>query len=64
MLLKTHNKGFGSGTTTIITRESTNIIPTFAPTPEPSTLVLFAGCFVGLAGWAGWRRWKGAKAAA
>jgi hypothetical protein len=58
-LLGTHNLGFTRGTTTLVTRGTTTTITTFAPSPEPSTLLLFAGCFLGLAGWAGWRRWKG-----
>jgi hypothetical protein len=58
-MFRTHVKGFRTGATKIHTRETDNILPSFAPGPEPSTLVLFAGCFVGLAGWTGWRRWKG-----
>jgi hypothetical protein len=62
LVVRTHAKGFRSGSTDIITRESSTVLTTFAPSPEPSTLVLFSGCFVGLAGWTGWRRWRGAKA--
>jgi hypothetical protein len=61
-MVRTHVKGFRAGTSTLISRETVNIPPAFAPGPEPSTLVLFAGCFLGLAGWTGWRRWKSAKA--
>jgi hypothetical protein len=65
VVIKTHVKGFRSGTTTIVGPESSTIVPTFAPGPEPSTLVLFAGSFLGLVGWTGWRRWrKGAASAA
>ena len=57
-MIRTHLKGFHGGSSTLINREVPAPIPSFAPGPEPSTLVLFAGCFLGLAGWTGWRRWK------
>jgi hypothetical protein len=61
-MVRTHVKGFTTGTKNIITRETSSIEPSFAPGPEPSTVVLFAGCFLGLAGWTGWRRWNSARA--
>jgi hypothetical protein len=60
-MIRTHTKGFRAGGGTLISRETINNPPVFAPGPEPSTLVLFAGCFLGLAGWTGWRRWKTTK---
>ena len=38
-------------------------LPGFAPTPEPGTLLLFGGSFLGLAGARALRRWKNAKKA-
>ena len=60
-MIRTHVKGFHGGSSTLINREVPAPIPTFAPGPEPSTLVLFAGCFLGLAGWTVWRRWETSK---
>jgi hypothetical protein len=58
-VVRTHNTGgYRPGSTSTI-GGATVTVGSFAPGPEPSTLVLFAGCFLGLAGWAGWRRWKG-----
>jgi hypothetical protein len=57
-MIRTHVKGFGGGSSTLINREVPAPVPSFAPNPEPSTLILFGGCFVGLAGWTGWHRWK------
>jgi hypothetical protein len=56
-VISTHAKTFVAGSTSLI-NGAVSTVGTFAPGPEPSTLVLFGGCFLGLAGWAGWRRWK------
>jgi hypothetical protein len=55
--IRTNVKGFRAGSTTIVGGVST-IAPDLAAGHEPSALVLFAGCFLGLAVWMGWRRWK------
>jgi hypothetical protein len=60
-VIRTHSKTFRAGSTSTIDG-AVATVGTFAPGPEPSTIVLFAGCFLGLAGWAGWRRWKAGSA--
>jgi hypothetical protein len=62
-VISTHVKAFRAGSTSILNGAAVTV-STFAPGPEPSALVLFGGCFLGLAGWAGWRRWRGRSVSA
>jgi hypothetical protein len=49
--------GFKAGTSNL-SNSVAHQFSTFAPTPEPASLVLLGGCFVGLAGACGWRRFR------
>jgi hypothetical protein len=59
-VIRTNVKGFRAGSTTMVGGGVSTITPDLAGGPEPSALVLFAGCFLGLAAFTGWRRWKSA----
>ncbi len=63
LVIKTNATGYStSGSAGTIEFGNTGIgvaqfSKTFAPSPEPTSLVLLGGCVVGLAGVGAWRRW-------
>jgi hypothetical protein len=58
LVIRTNAGGYGTGGTTSVIDSVAVSFSTFAPTPEPASLVLLGGCFVGLAGAYACRRWR------
>jgi hypothetical protein len=57
LAIRTDRTSYTGGSTTV-SGPTTLTQSTFAPTPEPASLVLLGGCFAGLAGACGWRRFR------
>jgi hypothetical protein len=53
--IQTNSTSVKQGTTSIL---GVGTVTTFAATPEPASVMLLGGCFVGLGGAFGWRRWR------
>jgi hypothetical protein len=59
LAIQTNAKFFSPGTTTATGGgNSVKFNTAFAPSPEPSSVVLLLGCVAGLGGTAAWRRWR------
>jgi hypothetical protein len=56
LVIKTNATGYGLIGHSTISNNGSTTIGTFAPTPEPASLVLLGGCFAGLGGTFLWRR--------
>jgi hypothetical protein len=63
MIIRTDSRSFVAGSISVIDGGVGNV-PGFAPGPEPTSLVLFGGCFLGLGAAALKRRWKKGQPAA
>jgi hypothetical protein len=63
MIIRTDSREFVTGSISVIDGGTGNV-PGFAPGPEPASLVLFGGCFLGLGAAALKRRWKKGQPAA
>jgi hypothetical protein len=63
LVIQTNATNYSTGSGGVTNSIETNAL-VFAPTPEPTSLALFATCFLGLGGASAWRRRKGMTAQA